>query len=311
MKRHLILAFGLVIAGGLLGGCAESTSATTVDENGGVIKVITVREGTGSATMNMSEEPVPLAAMIKLEGEGWTVKEDMVNDARVFTAEKRFSNWKDGDSGWSLILSDKKSITGQSRIYESDGALNFEEKYSYVGEVDQAKKDAEIAKMSDNLKNIWMKGTLSDADADNLSKKIRPEVNRILFGPSDPILPLMLTSPKRFEREFRIRASGKITALFVGVNGMTSEEAKEQTKKFFEVMNAGDQIGNPADNPEEMGAEEDSNQENSFSISVSFKGAGVTEQNGLIDPVTDEVYWDFYSMAVEEAPVILKARFRR
>lgn len=312
IRRILTIGIGLAVLGAFLGGCAESVSETTVGDDGSVVKVITIKEGSMSGAMNMGEEePKPLTDLVKLQGEGWTVKEEVVEGSRVFTAMKRISDWRNGESSWSLVLNDKSSISARSQISESEGSLNFEESYNYVGDVDLEKREKEMALLQNNLKQIWMKGELSDADAEGLSLKIRPVVNRILFGPSEPILPLLLTSPKRFEREFRIKISDKISALFLGVNGMSEAEAREHAKKLLDVMNAQDQVENPADDPGAMASEDESASENSYSISVSFKGPGVAEHNGLLDPVADEVYWDFYSMAVEEAPVLLKVRFRQ
>jgi hypothetical protein len=311
-NRILAIGLGMVVVGGLLGGCSEAVSATTVGDDGSVVKVITIREGTASGVMSFGgEEPKPMADMIKLEGDGWKVTEDTVNGSRVLTAEKRLANWKDAGSGWSLVISDKKSILGQSRIYESEGYLNFEEKYSFKGEFDTAKREKELAELRDKLKNNWLKGSISDADAKTLSEKIRAISLRVVFGPSEPILPLLLTSPKRFEREFRIRIFGELTDCFMGISGMTIEESKAQAKKMLDVMNAESQVPNPADGPPPSDDGEESGNENSYAISVSFKGQVVKEQNGIIDPITDEVYWDFYSMAVEDAPVVLHARFRK
>ncbi|MFM9873241.1 MAG: hypothetical protein ACKVQS_07220 [Fimbriimonadaceae bacterium] len=312
MRNWLAFGFGALLVGGLLGGCTEAVSSTEMGEDGSVVKVITIREGSASGVLNFGgEEPKPMMDMIKFEGQGWNVKEDTVNGSRVLTAEKRLSSWREADSGWSLVLGDKKSILGRSRIYESEGYLNFEEKYSFVGEVDTAKREKELEEMREKLTANWMKGKLSDKDADELSTKMRSLALRIVFGPSEPILPLLLTSPKRFEREFKIRIFGELSSCFLGINEMDINEAKAQAKKMLAVLDAESQVPNPADGPPPSNDSEEKGNENTYAISVSFKGPVVKEQNGLIDPITDEVYWDFYSMAVEDGPIICRARFRQ
>lgn len=309
MKQIWAIGLGLLVLGLAMSGCSESVSETSVAADGSVVKVVTIREGSASGAMSMGEEPKPMTDLVKFEGQGWEITESTVNGSRILTATKRLSSWREADCGWSLVLDEKRSILGRSRIHESEGYLNFEERYSLVGEVDMAKRDSELAKMQDSLRKSWQKGELSDADAKSLSEKVRALVVRTIFGPSEPILPIFLTSPKRFEREFKKRIFGDLTSYFVGINDMSLDEAKAQAQSFIKEMDAEQQVGNPA---EEAGKTdgEDGNSGNSFSISVCFKGAVVKEQNGLVDPVSDEIYWDFYSMAVEESPVVLHARFR-
>lgn len=313
MTKRLMRLAGLgVVFGMVLSGCTQHVSSSDYGADGSVVKVVTIKESMLNSMAGMGadpdEQPQSLKDKIEFVGEGWKVTEEDGEEGPVLRAEKRMSRWDAPGAEWKLKISDKVSVMAKSGATGADGEYVFEEKYWLEGEIDHAKRDESIAEVQSKLQENWLKGSLSDTDSKRLAETVIGVTTRIMFGPNDPIVMMMMGSAKRFEREYAIRAYQELTPHFVGVNEMSWEEARLQTKKLLEVWRATKSMGEGSIGGQ---AEEDGETENSYAISVSFKGPVVKEQNGKVDPTNDEIFWDFYSQTLESGPVTCMVRFRK
>lgn len=131
-----------------------------------------------------------------------------------------------------------------------------------------------------------------------------------LFGPPEPNLFNMMLSPEGTERRvdaFIFRAN--ITGLREAIPGMSEDQAQATARGLLDVFNEKALQGGSSSVP---GASTGSSGPNGLTplyFDVKFKGK-VVETNGLVDPVTGDVYWTLLAPILDLGDVRLRLVIR-
>ena len=169
----------------------------------------------------------------------------------------------------------------------------------------------------DSLKLLLPANLQTPAYLTKLQKNVSKEVWHLLFGPGDPLFSeifQMMFLPDSVERKLRRQMYDTFDRALQETYGaeLTQDQrrsivrkiAAEQVKEFKSSAEK-----TKADAPGLMngGGGKDSSLANLTVLTFSVKVPGkVVETNGEYDPVTNEVYWSFYSPAPMMGDVVLR-----
>ncbi len=299
-----------VVLGGLLGGCSQVENRTSVGADGVVKKSITISENMMGAMGGGEITAESLRAKLKLSGDDWEFEDLSDEDEVKIRVSKVFDSLESAAVDFELAVSDEQAVLGRSEFLVGSEGAEFVERYAMKVPVPADELNAEIEKGAARLRQAWTVGDLNDAESRRLAIGAREILMNAVFGPSEPLFPILVSSPGRFEREVRLRCFEPMTELFLSVDGVSEDEARGTVLSFFKVLDTEEEFGGAA--PEiEMGNEEEEETESTYSIQVVFSSPKMVEGNGRFDVFQGEYFWDFYSMRLETSPVEMRVKFRR
>lgn len=309
VKRNWIL-LAWVVLGGLLGGCSQVENRTAVGADGVVKKSITITENMAGAMGGADITAESLRAKLMLPGDDWEFEDLSDEDEVKIRVSKVFDSLESAAVDFELAVSEEQAVLGRSEFLVGDDGAEFVERYSMKVPLPADEVESEIAKGAARLRQAWTIGELTDAESQRLSVAGREILMNAVFGPSEPLFPILVSSPGRFEREVRLRCFEPMTELFLSVDGVSEDEARGLVLSFFKALDTEEEFGGAA--PEiEMGSEEEEETETTYSIQVVFSSPNMVEGNGRYDVFQGEYFWDFYSMRLETSPIEMRVRFRR
>jgi hypothetical protein len=142
---------------------------------------------------------------------------------------------------------------------------------------------------------------------DQLTKGVTANLLHALFGPPESNLAGLLANPDVTLRRVNATAfaSNKLT-FKEAIPALTEEQAAEMSRSLNNILNqdtlnassAADQASKPKENSS-------GNEMNPLFFVVSFPGK-IVSTNGIIDPVTGEVYWSLLAAALDLGDVQLR-----
>jgi hypothetical protein len=173
--------------------------------------------------------------------------------------------------------------------------------------------DAPDAEMVTALKRALPASLTSDtASLKQVGISLQRELWKLMFGPGDPLLPLMVfhqdLAEYRIQKALRGAVRRSLTSVYgsrlsaeelkTAVEKMTAEVANDATKKTQAKKEAG-----PSG---EAGGSSDNTTPVALLIRIKMPGK-VTETNGELDPDTNEVVWPLYAEAAAIGDLTLTA----
>lgn len=291
-----------------MSGCSQVENRTEVGVDESVTKSITISENMAGGMGGEEISVESLKEKLKLPGGGWTVEDLSEGDEVKIRATKLFANWKSAQTDFEFVVSEEQSILGNSEFIELEEGGEFVERYRLKVPMSGEDRANELAEGVARLRAAWTIGELSDREAELLADGVNEILISTVFGPSEPLLPILMSSPNRFERDVRLRCFEPMTQLFLSVDGVSEDEARGMVMSLFKELNAGEEF---SDATPQVGVEEGEEEESeaSYSLQVVFSAPQLRDGNGRFDPFKNEYFWDFYSMRLEHGPVEMRAKF--
>ena len=292
-----------------LAGCARVKSSTAVAEDGSFER--TVRLTVGKEQTGLG--PVPKPGDLMAFDQAWKVETG--GDAKEDWIEGRLAATPTaGEAGPKLTLrkpSGEEVLVGTVAAKRlDDGTIEYTETYQWVGKAtgERPKPSPEFrAAAQTSLADL----TLTPAQLDELETAAAKALHRAVFGPSDPLLMQLLTSPDLAARKMKTVAGlALIERARPWAEGkMTEEELRAAVRVMVATVDSPVDPAAEAQQAGQPGAEEEAAPP--VNLTVFLTGPGrIVDTNGIVDPLTGEVYWSFFDLAAEIEPVVLRAVFR-
>jgi hypothetical protein len=308
MRPWLALSVVLLALPGCLAlsGCSRVKATATVAGDGSFERVVRLTVGKDQFGLGQAPRPSDLLAF----DPAWKVE----------TGADEKEDWIEGrlaglpGPGAKLTLrkpSGEKVLEGvaESRRLD-DGTIEYTETYTWVGKPsgDPPKPNPEFRAAA---KAALAALELTDAQLDELETAAVRALHRAVFGPSEPLLMQLLTSPDMAARKMKTAAG--LALIERAAPWAEGRMAPEELRAAVRVMvDAVDSPVDPAKEAQEAGQPgEDEEAAPPVNLTVFVSGPGrVVETNGIVDPLTGEVYWSFFDLAAEIGPVVLKAVYK-
>jgi hypothetical protein len=304
MLARSLLAIG---APALLLGCGNLSSSSELAADGTISQRI--RLSVPKAEIP-SPEPAPEPAQILRfdPAGGWTTQESSDDDSKWIEGLR---TRRAGEPLPMFTVNDKRGpyLASTCEVEKSaDGKLVFTETYVWTGEIkDPPLKGASQA--TEGLRKFFAKAELDDDRLRALEEEIGVMVWRTVFGPSDPLLGLVITNPAAAEKRISAVIGAKLIEIVEKHTG-----GKMSRDEIIAAVREGK--GRVVDSglikrDRQMTEGPSDDQPNIKGLLVSIKGPGrLVESNGVFDPIENEVYWSFYDVAAQVGPVVLRAVFQ-
>ncbi|MCW5939665.1 MAG: hypothetical protein KF884_00930 [Fimbriimonadaceae bacterium] len=304
MWAKSLLIFGAAV---VIAGCGNVSSSSELAADGSIVQ--RVRLSVPKAELPSPEPPPALADLVKFAPDGgWKTEESSDDNSKWIEGVRSRGT---GEALPMFVVHDKKGAYLQSscRVEKTaDGMLVFTETYEWVREIKNPPL-SQTAGMFDELKKDFDKAELTDDQAKAMERELGEMVWYTVFGPSDPLLGLLMTNPAAAEKRMGSLMGTKMIEIVSKYAGdkMTRDEiiavVREGKKKVTEAggFNRDKQMSESASEEEP----------NLMGMLVAIKGPGrMVESNGIYDPIENEVYWSFYDMSAQIGPVVLRAVFQ-
>lgn len=310
MPRHLFFLFCVSLLV-VLTGCVQVKSESSLKTDGSFqrdLSVVVMKDAMGD-----SEAKVDVFDSIRLTSKDkWkTTIEDGVDRvtlkaSRPFAATERETTdyalkWKEGD--YLECKVDVKVLEG--------GLLEYTETYTWKGkgteEADET--DAKFREIINKEIAAW-KPTPEQTNA--LVSRVKTVVWQAIFGPGDPILPVLMFDSQLAERKLRITIYESLLAELTRTFGETQSaealrDACRRIVKQFTKETLGDAA--PTPDPTDPPQEGDSSEPITTMQAVVSGPGRVIETNGVYDPVEQQIFWSCYSQAAQLQPITFRAVF--
>lgn len=311
MKRLLFAG----LAGAVLVGCGAVASETTISEDGSFERKVTVTMA-DTGELPGAESPDP-SEMVRLNGaDGWTTETLNEGGGSRFIANRSFSAGENEQTGYSLLSGENPFVTCEVVVTKlANGFIEYTETYTWVGETPEGVIEDEemLADLEKHLKPIGA----TDGDVQKIAEGTIERMWPNLFGPKDTLMIEMFVNTTVIERKMmRLVGASILGAVEEVLPNTTAEQRLTAVRGIIADMKVEDimqttpegMVDNPMDMPAE--GEEEGSDDDMVGLSAVVKGPGrLVETNGEYDPITGEVFWNFYSMAAALGPVVLKAVF--
>jgi hypothetical protein len=298
VNRFLIL---LAVATALLTGCAKSSSSTVVNGDGSWTRTVKL---TVSKTTEDASEPFP--EVFALPKDGYTATSKTEKQDKITTLVRK-AQLGEGPLTDILVKENGETLCKNFVIVRrlDENRVEYYEKIVYTKAASQ-KNQNEIKEIATTLRGqIPQKVNATEEEVLKISNDTFQNILRLIVGPDDMLIGVLLTNPDGAERRIKSRVFKAMDQNMQKVFGdrMNADERTNAIRRFVSAMDSKKVIGDPKST-----SDPSSSNGNMVGMSTSVKFPGkVLETNGEIDPLTGEVYWDYLSIASEVAPLELRA----
>ncbi len=307
MRKLLLPLIALLVAGV---GCARVDNSSVVHPDGSVDRTLVVAVNNSMGPGGEGQEKVMPKSLLTLspsanwkseEGQN-TQGEDIVTSTMKLAPGQSITD--------EFVVSDgsdaKASCTTKAEKL-ADGSVVYTETWTWKGKADEA--GSPLAKLEPVMKEKLSAKGISEADQKSMTASTMRVAWRAIFGPGEPLLPMMMTDPNLAIRKLNNRiAKQLIDDLGKAAPAMPGEEKLAVAREVLAGLDMS-QMADPAANaptPDEGGK-----QDLMVSILSRVKGPGVlVESDGELDLIESEVFWSMYLEACTYEPVVLRAVFK-
>lgn len=308
--NFLVLIAGLIA----ISGCARVSVNTKLDADGGftrTVKYAVTKNDAAGGIPGAPSKPSDIFGVPKA-GAGVTVEEKTDKDSIVATVTRKVVAGSEALNDIVLLDDKKKPIVSSTVSVRKleNGRLEYTETLHWTGEHKKGAFD-----MPPDFRAIVKKSLptrfQTTETIDKVARRTMKETIHILFGPSDPLFSNFLMNQdvmthKLGSAMFRVL----VPALQDEAQGMTSDEAEGVVRALVPALNATELMKDKANPTPPTGPTPDSPKSDTASLvpltfDVSFPGH-VVETNGIMDPMSGQVYWSLYALVAEFEDVKLR-----
>lgn len=304
-----------ILAGLIVSGCGEVGSDSVVHADGSFDRTVTL--SLPSMDMMPGAEPTDPGERLRFNQEDmWDVSVGDDDGAVTLTATRSFAAGEQIDHDFELLSGDEPFLRCSVNVRTlSNGYIEYTETYEWIGQYPDPPElnSDELEEIGEHLQAIG--GTEEDALA--VGTELTKAMWRVVFGPTEPLMPAFILSMRSAEKKLMKRAGEELLRILEERFASRASSA-ERLSVARAIMNESDVIetfgeGVPTGDPGEIEAEMmegDEADDTTVSIAASVRGPGrLVETNGEYDSVSGEVFWSMYSPAAALGPVVLRAVF--
>lgn len=303
-------ALPILALAALLAGCRQTSSTTEVRDDGSFTRSVKLMASdvTPDSTLKMPD------VFVLPKAPEWKVNETPPTIQGGTTIEAN-GTFRFGQDITDIGLKQKGKVVLVNSVQVKEvtpGVYEYREVFTWKGE--RNKQDDGGAKIRERLDLIL--GPDSKIPAEKREQMVTVAdrlLTQMLFGPPEPYLTVAIASPEFFFRKIRGVMGPKLLAAAERIFGdaMSPDERKQFVAKLLdpELATAQAQASAPS---QPSGSEEEASDEQPTTLTMVVKMPGtLTETNGLIDPITGEVYWTMFSDAAQRSHVEIYARSKK
>lgn len=305
MRLSLLVAFaGCAVA---LAGCGSADSSTVVSQEGDATLTLRLQVPKPDPANPLALAKPPEEVFDLPDPRVWSVERGTDKDGNVLiTATRQLPIGQEVDAGVSLLSKKTRLTRSKVRVDRTTNGWRYAATLEWLGEA-QKPNEAELEKASRELLSALPAGTATPQEARAIAQDAQLRVWRLLFGPPEPLLPqILFSSQESVQRKLRAK-------LFVAIEGVLASRLGNRlsTEQRRALAQAALSSANPTQNVTQNASAQGQDQSKDqpllgLSFAVRLPGR-IVLHNGLLDPVTSEVYWDLLPQAAQPGPVVLHA----
>lgn len=141
---------------------------------------------------------------------------------------------------------------------------------------------------------------------DELTKRITLNLAYAIMGPPEPNFFNLILSPDSTIRRINTLAfTSNVRTFKAAIPNVTDTDASMMARSLADLLNM-DALNADKASPESSSGSSDENEMTPLFFSIKFPGT-VVDTDGLLDPMTGEVYWSLLPMALDLGDVKLRA----
>jgi hypothetical protein len=240
-------------------------------------------------------------------GPQWKTTKVTEKENLVFTAIRQAKLGESISKDLQIVEKGKVVSTNEVKVTQiAPGRYEYLETVKYLG-TEKPETTAPKAELIAVLKKNLPAGT-SDAVYQQIADEFFVAVWRMIWGPTEPLLPQLMFSPELAERRFKAKF-GKIMDQILLKHFADKLDATARLATLRAVIKE-------LDSEKLMQGEKDKKKEESggggndslVSVFASVQLPGrIVESNGETDEISGEVYWSFYPESAQIGDVVLRA----
>ena len=257
-----------------------------------------------------SDDP-KITDLVKFAGDGWTTKTSSKEGAETLTATRTVQASATAKPELSLngkgVTYVEGTVTSEKR---ADGDIDYTETYKWVGPVkDKEKTDAREGKQrADHIAQIKaLAPNLTDAQVATFVSDLDSYLEKLLLGPSRPLLVSLMAQPELSAKILRIRIFEFAKKSLSEKYGMSDADATRIARKFAQEGSTTPPADVPSTSSGDPSKSSDDPAMTLIQSEIKFPGT-VVSTDGEVDPVDGTVFWAFYAAAATNRTVVLHAR---
>lgn len=300
MKATLV-RFALLLAVVVSVGCARTSASTEVKEDGSwtrTVKLIIQKE-------DMMGQPSKFEDTFVLPtGAGWKTSRTVEKDNAVYTAIREAKLGETISKDIQIVEKGKVVAVNEVKVTQvAPGRFEYLETLTYLGSkkplLDAPRKEL-LPVLNKHIPEA------SQASLEAMADEFFAAVWRMIFGPSEPMLPSLMFAPELAERKLKAKFGKIVDGILVQhAPSMGANQRLEAVRAMVKELDAEKVVSGEKDKKkEESGGGNDS----LVSMFTSVKLPGrIVESNGELDEVAGEVYWSFFPESAQVGDVVLRA----
>jgi hypothetical protein len=284
-----------------LSGCSRATVSSEIKPNGDWIRTVELHGPPPDKSGGLLPQG-KLEDSFAVPGPPWTVTRETKDDGLVVTCKR---SMKAGETANHDVVCRAKAdgkvvdvCVNSCLVKETaPGVYTYTETIHWIGPKPKDLIDAGFDKV---LKSALPATVATDASVKHLSEKFSREFLLTLMGPPDPlftsIMSQIMMNPDLAMRKLSARMGEGLDQALKDEYGdrMTAEQRHGTIKKLVDV--AFKSTSDKTNVDPTKGPDKDTGSMSALTFAVKMPGK-ITSSNGLIDKLTNEVYWGMYPEA--------------
>lgn len=313
MRRILgIFAFvGLAYA---LTGCGRVTAMSTVQKDGSFERRIVFtspeeKSDPNGATITMGPKAEEMFQMPS--GNGWKVSKSTAGGNTTRTAVRNIAAGEKAEDDLKVLTKGVSQLKNEASIRPlGDGTFEYLERLTWSGPKD--KSGFQSGELRAVLKKHLPKDLQDSESLDKMTALIGTSAIKVLLGPSDPLIGLLMIHPDLAERRLRSRLAGAVVSSIGTVYGskVVMADREKIARGMLSDTFAKDGLGMKKKVEEATNEGPGGNSAPLPLLMVVRVPGKIIATNGEVDLTTGEVYWGLFPEAASLAPLEMRVRYR-
>lgn len=287
-------------------GCTRTSTDTVIANDGSwtrTVKLTIPKE----AQMGGDKAPTFEEFFVPPAGAGWKITKTTDKDSQILTAVRSAALGETIMKDIQVKEGGKITCVNQVKVTQiAPGRFEYLETIKYTGDK-KPEKAKSVAEVMPIFKAALPAGT-DEATINRIGEKFFIEVWHVIFGPSDPMLSMLVLHPDMAERRMKAafgKAMDRVLAAELG-DKMDKEARLKAIRQLVKELDSDKIIGPEKDKQKEESSSGGNSSLVSMFTSVKLPGK-IVESNGETDEVSGEVFWGYYADAAVVGDVQLRA----